>query len=45
MAKVHAFFQYLTLGRGIDAATGAIMKPEFKYYDLEFEKIEDEASE
>lgn len=37
MAKVHAsFFQCLTLGWGIDAATGAIMKPEFKYYDLEF---------
>lgn len=33
------------LGWGIDAATGAIMKPEFKYYDLEFEKIADEVSE
>ena len=45
MAKVHASFQYLILGWGIDAATGAIMKPEFKHYDLEFEKIEDEVSE
>ena len=33
------------LGWGIDAATGAIMKPEFKYYELEFEKIADEVSE
>ncbi len=33
------------LGWGIDAATGAIMKPEFKYYELEFEKIVDEVSE
>ena len=33
------------LGWGIDAATGAIMKPEFKYYDLEFEKNEGEVSD
>lgn len=27
---------------GIDAATGAMMKPEFDYYDIEFEKSKTE---
>ena len=28
------------LGWAIDAATGAITKPEFKFYEIEFEKAE-----
>ncbi len=33
------------LGWGIDAATGAMMKPEFRYYDLRFEKEPDADTE
>lgn len=28
------------LGWGIDAATGAMMKPEYKFYQIEFKKVE-----
>lgn len=32
------------LGWGTDAATGAIMKPEYKYYDIKFEKLSEDNS-
>lgn len=31
------------LGWGIDAATGAMMKPEFNYYELEFRPIQEDS--
>lgn len=33
------------IGWGIDAATGAMMRPEYKYYDLEFKKQDDKKEE
>lgn len=31
------------LGWGIDAATGAMMKPEFKFYQIDFQSVNDTA--